>query len=481
MERRGIAPALGPGAVFDLADNTPARSRRPLAELGWYRRQPEAKPVPYDPEDETQAASEPAGLTPAAGAIGPLPDGASLGHYRVLAHLGSGGMGHIHRALDERLEREVALKVAGRVDPGASRALHEARALAALNHPNVVTVYELGAHQGRPYIVMELLRGESLRERLARGPLSTADALRVGCDVARGLAAAHAVGVLHLDLKPENLFLTDEGAVKLLDFGVSRAARAVTSGDPETGLAGTVSYMAPEQLEGAAVDHRADLYALGLVLYELATGRQPFKGVRRVEAMRAGRAAEPSLAPGVMDPILEALVRGCLSRDPASRPASAAEVLERLEGLRRASRSDPLAGASATPSGDVDLGLSELAPLADKAFTVRVTAGATLVFEGVMAPRDPEAMVFPHFERVHGRVAGCGALTLDVRALKQVNSATLGLFIRWLGWIRAEPESRRYRLEFIADPAVLWQRANLKPLEMIAPETLRVTMRPAGR
>lgn len=185
-------------------------------------------------------------------AQGPLAPGAVLGHYKVLRHIGTGGMGHIHAAEDLNLQREVALKVATRAD---GRTLDEARALAALNHPNVVTIYELESHEGSAYIVMELLRGGTLREVLAaRRP--TVDEVRAwAADALAGLEAAHAVGVLHLDLKPDNLFVTQSGALKLLDFGVARRWRP--GDDPGEGtMAGTLPYMAPEMILGRPVDAR---------------------------------------------------------------------------------------------------------------------------------------------------------------------------------------------------------------------------------
>lgn len=402
---------------------------------------------------------------------GPLAPGTVLGHYRVIEHLGSGGMGHIHRAEDLRLQREVALKLASRQDARDERTLDEARALAALNHPNVVTVYELGVHEDRAYIVMELLRGESLRAALQqRRP--TRDEVRAwAIDALAGLDAAHTAGVLHLDLKPDNLFVTTAGAVKLLDFGVARRWRP--GDDPNSGvMIGTVSYMAPEMILGHAVDARADLFSFGVILHELATGTHPFPGRPRVEALVSGRRVEPPAGVRFDDPEIAALARDCLAHDPAARPASAAQALARLKSAPTASesqrRASPTAQRAPAPQ------LAQVAPLTHRAFSVRVEPDGRLVFEGTITPRDPEQSLFPHFQRVHACAVGGADLVLDVRRVKQINSSTLGLFIRWISWITAEPAERRYRLVVVSDPSVLWQRANLKPLEMIAPDAIRV-------
>jgi len=703
----------------------------------------------------------------------PVRVGEVLDHYRLLAHLDSGGMGHIYRAVDLRLEREVAIKVSrGRVAGGAARTLGEARALAALNHPNVVTVYDFGVHEDHPYIVMELLRGETLRARLERTMPSLSDTLEWAQSTLRGMAAIHAAGVAHLDLKPENLFLTAEGVLKILDFGVARLLDVALAESRPT-RAGTYAYMAPEQLLGEPVDVRADLFSFGLILFELAVGRHPFKAPRAEDTVRA--LAAWSVAPDgeFPDPDLEQITHDCLARDPNRRPESATAVLDRLlqgrttdaergevsyvetdygkvafqclgdargldlvvvpgllsrfdmwnrepegaaflkelaqagriilfdrcglgasdrvsdaalpqlddevhhlealldeagsthavllaldegaplalltaamlperiaglvlsggaatytgaaerqrldacaeywgtafavralstqsptdarlvrwlaswqratasprtarawiaaqrradvrpllpfvqaptlvlprDGMREEQtllaaipgsssedlqRTEPLPGAaglelsarvlrfirvaqdarssrgalSAPPltralieataghhvlNGDGapqdprsapelparargEEALEEVAPLGHRSFSIALEAGSPprLCFRGTMLVRDPERSILPHFRRIHECAAGMGQLVLDLRRLKQVSSSTLGVFIQWVTWIRAEAEERRYRLVVVADPDVLWQRTNLLPLEMIAPEVLRV-------
>jgi eukaryotic-like serine/threonine-protein kinase len=212
----------------------------------------------------------------------PISPGARLGPYEILSPLGAGGMGEVWRARDNRLGREVAIKVlpadAAR-DPDRVRRFEvEARSASALNHPAILTVHDFGVDAGVAYLVTELLSGRTLREVLVDGPVSTRRALDWAVQIARGLAAAHEKGILHRDLKPENLFVTDDGRVKILDFGIAKltlplstgpeANTAVATGTEAGTLLGTVGYMAPEQLRAQPVDERADLFSLGCVLYE---------------------------------------------------------------------------------------------------------------------------------------------------------------------------------------------------------------------
>ncbi len=420
--------------------------------------------------DDTQAATD--ALRPSVDdppTQGPMAPGTVLGHYRILRHLGSGGMGHIHSAEDLHLQREVALKVAARSD---ARTLDEARLLAALNHPNVVAVYELGVHEGNAYIVMELLRGQTLREILHDRRPTPAEVRAWARDALAGLDAAHAAGVLHLDLKPDNLFLTHGGVVKLLDFGVARRWRP--GDDPTEGtMAGTVRYMAPEMILGRPVDARADLFSFGVILHELATGMHPFRGRERVEALQAGRLVEAPPGVAFDDPEVAGLVRSCLAHRPDDRPPSAADALARLAAMPEPGGSELPRRTAPAEKAPAPL-LATVAPLTHRSFSVGVESVGRLVFVGSITPRDPEQALIPHFQRVHECAAGGGDLVLDVRRVKQINSSALGLFIRWVAWIHAEPPGRRYRLVVLADPGVLWQRANLKPLEMIAPDAIRV-------
>ncbi|PAP77930.1 serine/threonine-protein kinase [Rubrivirga marina] len=263
-------------------------------------------------------------------------EGGGIGPYRVLDVVGRGGMGEVVRVVDERLGREVALKLLPAwlsADPKARRRLlAEARALAALDHPHVCAVYDAGeAPDRRVYLAMPLYSGETLRERLSRGPLAPAEVARLGAEAAEGLAVAHAAGIVHCDVKPANLFLAtvpgqEVPCLKILDFGIARVAEGAAA----TGTArGTAPYMAPEQTRGEAVGAPADLWALGVVLYEALAGRRPFSaaGDAWVHAVRHDT---PNPLPGSVPRPLAQLVLDCLAKDPARRPASAAEVAARL-------------------------------------------------------------------------------------------------------------------------------------------------------
>ncbi len=281
--------------------------------------------------------------------------GDRIASYTVEGRLGAGAMGEVWRARDERLARDVAIKLLLPHPSNLERvraAEQEARAAGTLNHPNVLTVYDVGEHGGAPFLVTEYLEGESLRARLGAGALSMDSALDVALQVARGLGAAHERGIVHRDLKPENVFLARDGRVKILDFGLAmplEAAPRPPSDDvsPVTAralVAGTVGYMAPEQVRGDAVDLRADIFALGAVLYEMLAGRQPFKGSSALETMDASLTLEPrdlSEANPAISPALAQIVRRCLAKSPADRFATVADLAAALESETRAAKSAP--------------------------------------------------------------------------------------------------------------------------------------------
>jgi eukaryotic-like serine/threonine-protein kinase len=281
-----------------------------------------------------------------------LAPGTRLGPYEVLSPLGAGGMGEVYRARDTRLPREVAVKVLPAEvsrDPGRlQRFEQEAHAVAVLNHPNVLTLYDVGVREGAPFVVSELLEGETLRTRLAVGPLLIDEALDYAIQIAQGLAAAHEKGIVHRDLKPANLFLTRDGRAKVLDFGLAKLMGPEPSspgsesatGPLETapGIAiGTVGYMAPEQVRGQATDHRSDLFAFGTVLYEMVTGRRAFQGATPADTASAilkdepPRLAESRLrVPSAVD----AIVRRCLEKTPEKRFQSARDLAFALNAAR---------------------------------------------------------------------------------------------------------------------------------------------------
>ena len=294
--------------------------------------------------------------------------GVRLGPYEILAPLGAGGMGEVYRARDPRLAREVAVKVlrdATSGDPDRLRRFEqEAKAAGALNHPNLLSVYDVGAHEGAPYLVFELLQGTTLRDLLRPEPLPMRKAIEYGVQIARGLAAAHDKGVVHRDLKPENVFVTEDGRVKILDFGLAKlrsvldpdAVRrsAVETASAITGagsVLGTVGYMSPEQVSGVPADARSDIFAFGSVLYEMLTGRRAFKGETPVETMNAILNEEPGglrSASGALLTGVEQVVRRCLEKRREDRFESARDLAFALE---TAPGSSTFRVSSATASG----------------------------------------------------------------------------------------------------------------------------------
>ena len=277
-----------------------------------------------------------------------LPTGTRLGRYEVLTALGEGGMGEVYRAKDERLGRDVAIKILPSSFSAAPDRLRrfeqEARATGALNHPNVIVVHDTGQHDGAPYVVYELLEGMTLRALLTGTPLSASRTIRLGTDIAAGLAAAHDRGIVHRDVKPENLFVTREGRVKILDFGIASvaectglAADTVTKQRTDPGMiVGTVGYMSPEQARGTLVDHRSDIFSLGVVLYEMLSGQRPFGRGSAVETLNAIINEDPPdipPGPGLSPPTLERIVRHCLEKPPDLRFQSARDVAFALEGV----------------------------------------------------------------------------------------------------------------------------------------------------
>jgi hypothetical protein len=291
-----------------------------------------------------------------------LAPGSRLGPYEIVAAIGAGGMGEVYRARDTRLGRDVAVKVLPEGFTGdpdrRARFEREAKAIAALSHPNILAIFDVGTDDGQMYAVTELLEGQSLRDRLSAGVLPVRKSVEVTVQIARGLAAAHDRGIVHRDLKPENVFLLTGGQVKILDFGLARQMPTAT-GSTETGVAatdpgtvmGTVGYMAPEQVRGQAVDARTDLFALGAVLYEALTGRRAFKRATAAETMTAILNDDPpdlSATRTDLPAALDRIVRHCLEKNPAERFQTALDVAFALETLTGGSTaSQPSIPASA--------------------------------------------------------------------------------------------------------------------------------------
>ena len=273
-----------------------------------------------------------------------------LGPYRIIAPIGAGGMGEVYRAVDTRLAREVAIKVLSQHLSADAEALRrfeqEAIAAGRLNHPNILAIYDIGEQDERRFIVSELLEGESMRARLRQGPVHPRKATDYAVQVARGLAAAHEKGIVHRDLKPENLFITRDGQVKILDFGLVKLMHPRLPGGDQAAIdehaptlpvtptepgriLGTVGYMSPEQVRGGSGDHRSDIFAFGVILYEMLAGKQPFRGESPIETLNAILKEEPheliDVAPGV--PLaLDRVVRHCLEKSPDERFQSARDL-----------------------------------------------------------------------------------------------------------------------------------------------------------
>src|SRR5437867_1873229 len=274
-----------------------------------------------------------------------LNPGDRLGPYEVVSPLGAGGMGEVYRGRDPRIGRDVAIKVLpesfAKDSDRLMRFEREARAAGVLNHPNVVVVYDVGEKDGSPYIVSELLEGETLRSRLSGGPLPVVTALDYAGQIARGLSAAHEKSIVHRDLKPENIFVTGDDRAKILDFGLAKLTERERPTDDatevptftagtEAGVAlGTVGYMSPEQVRGLPADARSDIFSFGAVLYEMLSGRRAFQSGSHVETMNAILKEDPpplAEVRGDISPGLERVVRRCLEKEPAKRFQAASDV-----------------------------------------------------------------------------------------------------------------------------------------------------------
>jgi len=268
--------------------------------------------------------------------------GKTISHYRILEKLGEGGMGVVYKAEDLRLKRTVALKFLHpeltRDDNAKERFVHEAQAASALDHPNICTIYEIDeTHEGRTFIAMACYEGESLRAKIERGPLGLDEALDIAAQIAQGLAMAHELKIIHRDIKPANVLITRDGLVKIVDFGLAKLSGRTKITRTGTSV-GTVSYMSPEQLKGGDIDHRTDIWALGVVLYEMVTGETPFRGdyEQAVSYSIVNEAPEPirSLRPDVpLD--MERLIEKTLSKDPNERNQTSTELIGALQSLKK--------------------------------------------------------------------------------------------------------------------------------------------------
>jgi len=292
--------------------------------------------------------------------------GQRVAHYQILEQLGRGGMGVVYRATDLKLERQVALKflpdVLAMTSGALDRFTREARSAAALNHPHICTIYEIGEHDGRPFIAMELLEGRTLADQIGGRPLPIGLSIDIALQVAGALDAAHASGIIHRDIKPANIFVTGSGVAKILDFGLAKSVAAAPAGSPDgattadegnlTGIGstlGTVAYMSPEQARGQELDGRSDIFSLGLVLYEMVTGRQAFAGETTAvvfDGILNRTPQAPSEINSDVPPDLERIVAKAIAKNRDERYQRASDMAVDLRGLRRTTDSSGAVAAA---------------------------------------------------------------------------------------------------------------------------------------
>jgi len=407
--------------------------------------------------------------------------GETLGHFEILDKLGEGGMGVLYRARDSRLGRTVAIKLlrpAAVADPERTRRfVQEARAVSALNHPNIVTIHDIGEDPARgTWIAMECLDGESLRQRLARGPLAVPEALRVAIEMARGLAAAHAAGIVHRDVKPANVMITESGLVKLLDFGLAKLvppdratndSAAPTMSAPATAqgvLLGTPAYMSPEQAEGRPADARSDVFSFGAVLYEMLTEKRPFEGATAMSLLSAILKDTPPplrlLRPEV-DSRLEGVVERCLEKDPAARYPSAQELLPELEACLAREAHAPAAGLLRRPAFVAGLGL----------ILVAVAALGTWAWRRSAQERWARREALPEIQKL----IDADEITRAFRLAEKARSVLAGdpqFEGLWLDLIqgapttvRSEPAGANVSVKPYSEPDAEWQKIGRTPIE----------------
>ncbi|MGB9235885.1 MAG: protein kinase [Terriglobales bacterium] len=376
-----------------------------------------------------------------------LTSGTKLGPYEIQSPLGAGGMGEVYRARDTRLGRDVALKILPESFAQDADRLHrfeqEARAVAALNHPNILAVFDIGRHNDSPFLVSELLEGESLRDVLDRGALPQRKTIEYGVQIAHGLAAAHEKGIVHRDLKPENIFVTKDGRIKILDFGLAKLAVkagsephevTLTSAQTLAGMVmGTASYMAPEQVRGETADPRTDIFAFGAVLFEMLSGARAFRRDTAAETMTAVLKNDPpelsDAGRAAVSPTLERIVRRCLEKSPDQRFQSARDLSFALSALSGTETSGAVRAAAAVPR-QLPMGRWLAAALALAA----VVAGATWLVARRPAPtkRMQFALAVPDEMSIsHMALSRDGSVLVFVSP--EENSALPMLFVQRVG------------------------------------------------
>ena len=406
----------------------------------------------------------------------------TLGRFEITDKLGEGGMGVLYRARDTRLGRTVAIKLLRPetvADPErARRFLQEARAASALNHPNIVTVHDIGDDGGRgTWIAMECLDGESLRQRLARGPLAVPEAVRIAVHVARGLAAAHAAGIVHRDVKPANVMITESGIVKVLDFGLAKLDASPKAGSDSVSptqsapvataagtIVGTPAYMSPEQVEGRAADARSDVFSFGAMLYEMLTAKRPFEGATELSLLSSILKDAPppvrSLRPEV-DPRLEAIVARCLAKDAGARYSSAQALLPELESCIASDAARPGTSLLQKPAWLVALGL----------LIAALAALGAWAWQRAARDRWARREALPEIQRLVDADEALRAF----RLAQQVRPALAGdpTFDKlWLdvtpgvrSSVKSQPAGAQVSWKAYAEPEADWQKLGETPLE----------------
>ena len=390
-----------------------------------------------------------------------LAPGIRLGAYDIVALLGAGGMGEVYRAHDSRLKRDVAIKVLpleySRNPDRVRRFEQEARAAAALNHPNILTVFDIGAHENTQYIVEELIDGETLRARLERGPLPWRQAVDIAAAIADGLAAAHSKGIFHRDIKPANVILTDDGRIKLLDFGVAKLKEDMESGVPDgtatdtaSGtLVGTTAYMSPEQVAARPVDARTDLFSLGTVLYEMVDGRNPFARSTTPEMMAAILKDEPPALLAAPTALWRVLAQ-CLHKNPEARVQSARDLGLILRTLADVAVGDVPAAAVPTKPRQLGRWLS-FAAIAAVAIAI-VMVSSRMTFRAALPGVVRSSLLPPANARYFFNIAGSMALSPDgqhIAFAASVDGAESSLWVRPLsGAARRLPGTENARHPF---------------------------------
>jgi TolB-like protein/Flp pilus assembly protein TadD len=424
--------------------------------------------------------------------------GSRLGPYEVVAPIGAGGMGEVYRARDPRLGRDVAIKVLPEefaADPERLRRFEqEAHAVAALNHPHILALYDVGTHEGAPYLVTELLEGESLRERLQAGPLPPRKAVELAVQIAQGLSAAHSKGIIHRDLKPGNVFVTKDGHVKILDFGLAKlvAPRSLAEGAQASTVVeateagtrlGTVGYMSPEQVRGQSADHRSDIFSFGCVLYEMLVGRPPFRRETAADTASAILHEDPAPLAGTgqaVTPALQEIVSRCLEKRAEERFSSAHDLALALRAVSGGPETPTPAPVEA-PSGKrvvvglavagvallavVGLLLVKLRPAVPKAGAGGVKKIVVLPFENLGAPEDAY-FASGMAEEITSRLAnvqGLGVISRTTAAQYEHTKKTVKQIGADLG------------VDYVLEGSVRWEHGQGKESRVrITPQLIRV-------